>query len=322
MSQSPQDSITPTPLRVDPADEYAHQPDAEERLWSESHYMDAISDDGTIGVYARLGDTPNLGTAITSFAIARPGKPSIILSDTATPLPIRGEGTYRVEGDGYTATFEVIEAVKSYRVTFEGTAFTYPDEGSILRGEAGTPVQVSADLTWDTDGIDYQWSITSRYEMPCRVTGTLTIDGEQIDFAGDGQRDHSWAPRDWWGRSWMWNAFRLDDGDGLTTGTKIHSVVMDGMEYAFGYVQKGSDITELALGSSEMEYDDDGRMSGVRIRLEGVDLEFTVTPTAYANLLLVSEEGKVAHFVRAMADFVAADGRTGRGWIEWDRILD
>lgn len=284
--------------------------------------MDAISDDGTIGVYARLGDTPNLGTAITSFAIARPGKPSIILSDTASPLPIRGEGTYRVEGDGYTATFEVIEAVKSYRVTFEGTAFTYPDEGAILRGEAGTPVQISADLTWDTDGIDYQWSITTRYEMPCRVTGTLTIDGEQIEFAGDGQRDHSWALRDWWGRSWMWNAFRLDDGDGLTTGTKIHSVVMDGMEYAFGYVQKGSDITELALGSSEMEYDDDGRMSNVRIRLEGVDLEFTVTPTAYANLLLVSEEGKVAHFVRAMADFVAADGRTGRGWIEWDRILD
>lgn len=284
--------------------------------------MDAISDDGTIGVYARLGDTPNLGTAITSFAIARPGKPSIILSDTASPLPIRGEGTYRVEGDGYTATFEVIEAVKSYRVTFEGTAFTYPDEGAILRGETGTPVQVSADLTWDTDGIDYQWSITTRYEMPCRVTGTLTIDGEQIEFAGDGQRDHSWALRDWWGRSWMWNAFRLDDGDGLTTGTKIHSVVMDGMEYAFGYVQKGSDITELALGSSEMEYDDDGRMSNVRIRLEGVDLEFTVTPTAYANLLLVSEEGKVAHFVRAMADFVAADGRTGRGWIEWDRILD
>ena len=71
-----------------------------------------------------------------------------------------------------------------------------------------------------------------------------------------------------------------------------------------------------------MEYDDDGRMSGVRIRLEGVDLEFTVTPTAYANLLLVSEEGKVAHFVRAMADFTAADGRTGRGWIEWERILD
>ena len=220
------------------------------------------------------------------------------------------------------ASFEVTDPVKAYVVTIEGTAYTYPDEGAILRGEPGTPTQIRAELTWLTDGIDYQWSITTRYEMPCRVTGTISIDGEEVTFAGDGQRDHSWAARDWWGPAWMWNAFRLDDGEGLTTGTKIHSVVMDGMEYAFGYVQKGEAITELSLGSSEAEYDGDGRMTGARIRLEGVDLEFTVTPTAYANLLLTSEDGRVAHFIRAMADFAAADGRTGRGWIEWERVLD
>ncbi len=120
----------------------------------------------------------------------------------------------------------------------------------------------------------------------------------------------------------MWNAFRLDDGEGFTTGTKIHSVVLDGMDYAFGYVQKGDSLTELSRGSSDEEYDGDGRMTGATIHLEDVDLEFTVTPTAYANLLLTPEEGKVAHFVRAMADFAASDRRTGRGWIEWERVLD
>lgn len=322
MTHSFQDLQTSPPLRVAPADEGTHPPEADEPLWSESHYMDAISDDGTVGVYARLGDTPNLGVAMTSFAITRPGKPSIILNDTASPLPEREELTFTVEAPTYTASFEVTDPVKAYVVTFEGTTYTYADEGAILRGEPGTPTQVKAELTWLTDGLDYQWKITTRYEMPCRVTGTITIDGEEFAFAGDGQRDHSWAPRDWWGPAWMWNAFRLDDGEGLTTGTKVHSVVMRGMDYAFGYVQKGDSLTELFHGSSDGHYDGDGRMTGSTIRLEDADLEFTVTPTAYANLLLVSEEGKVAHFIRAMADFDAADGRTGRGWIEWEQVLD
>lgn len=312
----------PQPLRVDPVDEGAHRPDPDAPLWSESHYMDAISDDGTVGVYARLGDTANLEVSMMSFAITRPGRPSIILNDTAAPPPTRGDLTFTVEAPTYTASFEVTDPVKAYTVDFEGTAYTCPDEGAILRGEPGAPTRIKAELTWLTDGIDYQWSVTTRYEMPCRVTGTISIDGEEFAFAGDGQRDHSWAARDWWGSTWMWNAFRLDDGEGLTGGTKIHSVVMDGMDYAFGYVQKDEAITELSTGASEAEYDGDGRMTGARIRLDGVDLEFTVIPTAYANLLLTSAEGKVAHFIRAMADFAASDGRTGRGWIEWERVLD
>lgn len=318
----PQTSQRPQPLRVDPVDEGAHPPEPGVPLWSESHYMDAISDDGTVGVYARLGDTANLDECLMSFAITRPGKPSIILNGTAAPPPTREDFKFTVEAPTYTASFEVTDPVKAYVVRFEGTAYTYADEGAILRGEPGTPNEVKAELTWLTDGIDYQWSITTRYEMPCRVTGTISIDGEEFPFAGDGQRDHSWGNRDWWGSTWMWNAFRLDDGEGFTTGTRIHSVVMDGMDFAFGYVQKGEEITELSRGASEAEYDGDGRMTGARIRLEDVDLEFTVTPTAYANLLLTSAEGKVAHFVRAMADFAASDGRTGRGWIEWERVLD
>ena len=322
MSETSQDSQAPQPLRVDPADEGAHAPQPGEPLWSESHYMDAISDDGTVGVYARLGDTANQDVCLMSFAITRPGKPSIILNDPAAPPPTREDFKFTVQAPTYTACFEVTDPVRAYIVDFEGAAYAYADEGAILRGEPGTPAQIKAELTWLTDGIDYQWSITTRYEMPCRVTGTLSIDGEEFTFAGDGQRDHSWSTRDWWGTQWMWNAFRLDDGEGLTTGTKIHSVVMDGMDYAFGYVQKDEDIIELSRGAAEAQYDGDGRMTGATLRLEDVDLDFAVTPTAYASLLLTSEDGRVAHFIRAMADFAASDGRTGRGWIEWERVIN
>ena len=89
MTETTHDDEKPAPRRVDPVDEGAHSPDPDDRLWSESYYADAISDDGTLGVYARLGDTPNLGVALMSFAIVtapHSKRVSQALSATA-PLP-------------------------------------------------------------------------------------------------------------------------------------------------------------------------------------------------------------------------------------------
>ena len=50
-------------LRPEPADEGPHTPGTED-LWSESWYFDGVSDDGTLGVYTRLGRLPNQDVAI------------------------------------------------------------------------------------------------------------------------------------------------------------------------------------------------------------------------------------------------------------------
>ena len=47
-------------------------------------------------------------------------------------------------------------------------------------------------------------SLTTRYEIPCLVTGTVTVDGETFTVEGQGQRDHSWGVRDWWAFGWCW----------------------------------------------------------------------------------------------------------------------
>ena len=36
-------------------------------------------------------------------------------------------------------------------------------------------------LTWTTAGTPYQYRITTRYEIPCTVTGTVTVDGRTFD---------------------------------------------------------------------------------------------------------------------------------------------
>ena len=40
---------------------------------------------------------------------------------------------------------------------------------------------------------------------------------------------------------------------------------------------------------------------------------------AYGPILLEAPDGRVTHFVRAMCRVTAADGRTGSGWVEWNR---
>lgn len=304
------------PLRVDPRDEGAHPADPDDRLWSESYYLDAISDDGSLGLYVRLGDTRNQDVSLVSLAIIGPDRAPIILNDGQAPLPVNEGSSWTVTSPDYTLTFDVTSPVEEFRVVFDGEARTHDDDRAFLRGEAGRPTRVAADLVWTNAGIDYQWKVSTRYEIPSHVTGTLSIDGEEFTFSGPGQRDHSWGSRDWWGHEWLWSAFQLDDG------ALVHAVNMRDTEWCFGYYQHHGALTELVSGRASQAYDGDGRISGSTIRLNEVDLDIEVSPIAYGSLLLVSEEGRRAHFIRAMADFAASDGRRGRGWIEWEYVVD
>jgi hypothetical protein len=44
-----------------------------------------------------------------------------------------------------------------------------------------------------------------------------------------------------------------------------------------------------------------------------------IEPLAFGPLVLVSPEGQVARFPRAMARFSEKGGSTGLGWIEWNQ---
>lgn len=65
----------PSPaLRPDPADEAAHDP-GPELLWNESWYFDAVSDDGELGLYVRLGRLPNQDRSFYAVSICGAGRP-------------------------------------------------------------------------------------------------------------------------------------------------------------------------------------------------------------------------------------------------------
>ncbi len=303
----------PEPLRPDPADEHPHVA-GPEKLWNESWYLDAVSDDGSTGVWLRLGLYPNLGVSWVNAFVCGPGRPTVGVIDFAAPLP-EGEAL-TVARDGLRAGFDTERELERFRVAIEATGEAHDDAAAILRGEPGRPVPVALDLRWETHGEPYAYRVATRYEIPCRVTGTVRIGDEELELRAVGQRDHSWGTRDWWSAEWVWCAGHLDDG------TRFHGVefrIPDAPAIGVGYLQPpAGGVVELDGFRASEEARPDGLITAARIDLSG-DLSLDVAPLAFGPLRLVAPDGRVSQFPRAMCRVSAADGRTGVGWFEWNR---
>lgn len=312
LSLLPEPGAKPAPLRPAAADEGRHEPGAE-LAWNESWYADVIAADGSLAVYTRIGRVPNADRALFTAAIVRADGPAIMVVDAEAPLPPLEDERQAIDRPGLRAHQEVLEPLERFRVALEATGAAHEDHAAPLRGAAGTPVPVAFDLTWTTEGVPFQWRQATRYEIPCRVAGTVTIDGVEIALEGPGQRDHSWGARDWFATDWMWSALHLDDG------TRIHAVMLPARPgLAVGYVQRDGAIDELEGGTVAMEVAPDGLFGPTTVTLQPSGLELTATPRAFGAVLLLADDGRRSHFPRAQVDVRTADGRRGTGWMEWN----
>lgn len=299
----------PEPVAVEPLtpnadDELAHTA-GDEPLWNESWYFDFVDANQEVGGWVRLGLYPNENTSWTNGLLCGPGIPTYALNDF--------DGTGAIE-----LTLRPVEPLREYRVTMRGTGQAYDDPAALLRGESGRTVDITMDLTWTTAGVPYQYRITPRYEIPCTVSGTVIAEGHEFTVTGvPGQRDHSWGVRDWWSMDWVWTALHLDDG------THIHGVdirIPGAPPIGIGYLQSpGTPLVELQSVTASETFADNDLPVSTTITCKPGDLSATVDVRGHAPVLLTSPDGKVSHFPRAWAAVTTADGRTGVGWIEWNR---
>ena len=301
------------PLRPEPADEGSHEP-GPEQLWNESWYFDAVSEDGRLGVYHRIGRLPNTDACLLTTCIVRPGEPAVMLVDGSAPLPPADDEAHAVVTEMMKASHRCVQPLQRFQVEVEGRAAAHGDHSAPLRKERGEPVDIVVDLTWETDGEPYQWRLATRYEIPCRVNGTVRCGEETFELSGPGQRDHSWGARDWWAGDWMWSALHLDDG------THTHAVsVPTYPDFGVGYVQRDGQLTELANVSSTEQITPNGLIATARITMSPGDVDVEVEPLAFGAILLEAPDGRISHFPRAMCRVRTTDSRRGLGWVEWNR---
>ncbi len=302
----------PDPHAVDPGDEERHLP-TDDPLWNESHYLDAVSSDGRVAAYARIGLYPNLGVTWWTAMVVGPDRPLVASVAYDLPVPDLGLG---LRGSGHSLDTDIEVPLDRVRVSGTAPAVVLDGPADVYRGDPGVPTTLALDLTWTTDGVPYQYDVTTRYEIPCLVGGSVTVGDEELVVQGQGQRDHSWGVRDWWAFGWCWFAGRLEDG------TRVHGadIRIPGHRMALGYVQRPKEgVTTLTGMDVSEETDVDGFPSVGRIHLEPEGLDLTVEPVAFGPLVLTADDGRVSRFPRAQVNFVAADGRRGSGWAEWNQ---
>jgi hypothetical protein len=115
----------------------------------------------------------------------------------------------------------------------------------------------------------------------------------------------------------MWSAAALEDG------TRVHAVALripDAPPLGVGYVQGGEgSLVELDAVQAEEDVGGDGLIERARIVVDRGVPALDVRPLAFGPLRLEAPDGRVSHFPRAMCSFRAADGRSGLGWMEWNR---
>jgi hypothetical protein len=320
-----------------PGDEARHTPDDED-LWNESYYCDFVDADGSVGGWLRLGLYPNREVAWWTTWIVRPGYSGVCSVDYRAPVP-PGDGLVS-ESPGPAAPpasaassatgpsrieIDLRRPLEEFRLAASTPAHIIdpPEDVYALGEQSGTPARLDLDLTWTTDGVPYHYDLTTRYEIPCLVAGSVTIDGETFRVDGQGQRDHSWGVRDWWAFGWCWCSMRLDDG------TRIHLADIRmglGIPVFFGYVQTPGEVhPATALAVSE-DVGTHGFPSKARIEIaaapgdgDGATLGLDVTPIAFGPVLLRNDDGRTSRFPRAMVRCRADDGREGMGWIEWNQ---
>ena len=309
------DAVAPEPLRPSEEDELAHDPTAEP-LWSESWYADFVDAAQGLGGWFRIGLIANQQTAWVHALLCGPDMPTVAV-DARVPLPA---DPWMLRTDGFKIGHSATAPLHTYRVDVRARGQAYADPSALLRGESGTPVDMTMNLVWVTAGSPYKYRLTTRYEIPCTVSGTVTTDGTsyRIDSV-PGQRDHSWGVRDWWSMDWIWSALHLDDG------THLHGVnirIPGAPAFSIGYVQ-GADgnIAELQTVDSTESFDPNGLPLTATLSLDSGGITADIEVRGQAPVRLSAADGRVSEFPRAWVTVCTADGRNGVGWVEWNRNL-
>jgi len=296
------------------SEERRHEPASDERWWGESWYFDFADRSGRLGGYVRIGLYPNQGVAWYWACLAGVDRPLVAVIDHTVSVPA-ATTSLEVRGSGLWADHHCEEPLDRWSLALEAFGLAVDDPRELYAEEPrGERMPFGFELEWETVARPFRYTVTDRYEVPCRVHGEILVGDERIELDAVGQRDHSWGVRDWWIFSWVWSAFHAPDG------TEIfgNSVAIDpDFTFRTGFVQQGrSSAVALEDFTPRFVSRPDGLVDD--IRWSTADIGADVEMVAWAPVLLVDGDRR-SRFARGLARARLDDGRAAVGWMEFNQ---
>jgi hypothetical protein len=191
---------------IHPQDDYTHELGPETNF-NESMYFNFFDQSRRQGGFLRVGNRANEGYAEVTLCLYLPTGEVLFNY-------LRPQIEHNKAMDAGGMRFEVLEPLMRHRTTFEGGAVflrepeQMADPGQAFRNnpkkkvvvdvvhEAVGPVYGSVGQPRQGEDAEQEFG-RAHYEQHMRSSGTISVEGEQMEVEGTGLRDHSWGPRYW-----------------------------------------------------------------------------------------------------------------------------
>lgn len=315
-----------------PEDDYTHELGSETNF-NESMYFNFFDASKRMGGFVRLGNRANEGRAEMTVALYRP-------DGTAMFMFKRAEIANNDAFDAGGLKFEVLEPAQKLRTVYRGSVLDLKEPRVLTDPKAAftqNPAKkIELDLVHDAVGAMYGGSKDKQetdrpaeqqfgkahYEQHMAVSGTLKVDGETIDIAGHGLRDHSWGPRYWQAiASYEWLTMNF----GPDLGFMVSVIQRDADNVRRGGVMIRGDVLEpLVWCNVTAEYEDGTpfhrtvradvkTQSGEELRIDGKVMGFIPLRNRRGGMTTQIGEG--------MTEWTFGD-KVGYGLSEFLRTID
>jgi len=194
------DELTRFGLRFE--DDSFHPYDPADRSWNESWFWDWYDERGENAGHCRIGCLPNQNRLWLWLYLFRDGE-WLAVEQPFLDFGLMRRPEIAFDQPGISLSYRIDDPLRAGRLRVATFA-------RVVAGErAGRMVPVDVDLAitavgpphstgqGDQEGHSSENYDARRFEQPIEARGNVSIDGEVRDFAGRGERDHSWGPRYW-----------------------------------------------------------------------------------------------------------------------------
>jgi hypothetical protein len=315
------------------ADELMHEVTADAQF-NESMYFNLVDTASGNSILLRMGNRVNEGFAEVTVLVYRPGGAAAFHFERA---PIKDNTRFDAAG----LRFNVVKPLDEMQVDYAGPVHLLRDGRDLA--DPKTALASSPEKTLELNltyinlvavyGLDARGrpagaiiggeSTIARghYQVPCRVRGTMRLEGSTTTFDAIGFRDHSWGPRVWQGpRYWRWISCMCDDRNGFVGWV---TRIGDDRPPGNGMVMRDGRLSLVRSATVRSTYTD------APYYPETMSVELHTDEGSYTasghTLALVPLRNRRAGIVARLAEAVCEyefEGLTGHGFSEYHDIIE